>query len=129
MKNEEIAQTYAQKVWEDRDPDAFNYVAENVTIHSLLGDYTGKEALKNVVKAWLEAFPDLKVTNQHVIAQDDRVCIHWSAVGTHKGPFKGIQPTEKQVSYAGVTLYQIKDQKITSYWAYIDMQYLVGQLK
>lgn len=124
-----VAEAYAQRVWNDKDLKVIDEcVDENVVIHSLLGDYRGAEAMKNVVQAWLKGFPDLEVANQLMVTENDVVSILWRAKGTHLGAFKGKISTGKSVVYDGVTIYRVKEGKITEYWAYLDMQHLLNQL-
>lgn len=126
----EIAEEYANTVWNAKDLSGTDrFIHQNVLIHSLLGDFCGAQAMKEVVQAWLKGFPDLLVRNELVISENDLVSIQWSAKGTHKGEFKGRKPTGKPVSYSGVTVYRIKNGQIVEYWAYLDMQHLLGQIE
>lgn len=125
----EIAKTYVRRIWDDKDLSAIdNLIDQNCLIHSLLGNFKGPDFMKKVVSSWLIAFPDLKVENLLVMAENDLVTIQWQAKGTHLGPFKEIEPKGKSVAYEGVTIYRINHGKITEYWAYLDMQQLLKQL-
>lgn len=125
----EIAEEYANKVWNDQDLGCVDkYIAPETVIHSLLGDFHGPQAMKEVVQAWLKGFPDMRVQNDHIIAEQDRVVIQWQVQATHRGEFKGIKPSGKAVHYSGVTIYRVKNEKIVEYWAYIDMQHLLSQI-
>lgn len=125
-----IAETYARLLWDSKETSVIDeFIDEDVIIHSLLGDFHGKNAMKQVVEAWLKAFPDLKVENFQVIAENDLVTIQWNAKGTHLGEFKDRKPTGKKVSYSGATVYRINNGKISEYWAYIDMQNLLAQIE
>ena len=123
-----IAEDYAERIWNKKDLTALDYLDESVVIHSLLGDFRGPQALRDIVKAWLKGFPDLHVHNDIVISENDLVSIQWHVKATHKGEFKGVQPTGKPVSYSGVTVYRIKNNKIVEYWAYLDTQHLLSQI-
>jgi predicted ester cyclase len=114
-----IAEKYANKVWNDKDTTTVDkLVHQDVVIHSLLGDFHGTKAMKDVVQAWLKGFPDLIVENNLVISENDIVSIQWRAKGTGK-----------TVSYSGVTVYRIKNSQIIEYWAYLDMQHLLSQIE
>ncbi len=64
-----IALEYARRTWDEKDLGAIDDLVDNeVVIHSLLGDFHGKNALKEVVQAWLMGFPDLQVSN-HIISE------------------------------------------------------------
>lgn len=129
MQCKQVAEKYADAVWNHRDIKAIDkYIHPEVLIHSPLGIFRGIPALKEIVQVWLTGFPDLKVTNQLVISENDIVSVSWSAKGTHRGEFKGIAATGKPVSYEGATVYRVKNNQIVEYCAYIDMQHLLGQL-
>lgn len=126
----EIAEEYANKIWNQKETSTIDrLVHKDVLIHSLLGDFRGTQAMKEVVQAWLKGFPDLSVKNELIISENDLVSIQWSAKGTHRGEFKGKKPTGKPVSYRGVTVYRIKHGQIIEYWAYLDMQHLLSQIE
>lgn len=125
-----IVEEYTNTVWNEKKISIIDQlVHHDVLIHSLLGDFRGAQSMKKVVQAWLEGFPDLSVSNELIISENDLVSVQWSAKGTHEGEFKGRRATEKPVSYGGVTVYRIKNGKIVEYWAYLDMQHLLGQIE
>lgn len=129
ISSKEVAEAYANQVWNDKEIGAIDrFVHPDAVIHSLLGDYHGTKAMKEVVQAWLKGFPDLHVDNDIIISENDLVSIQWRAKGTHNGEFKGKKATGKSVAYSGVTVYRIKDGKIIEYWAYLDMQHLLSQI-
>lgn len=126
----EIAEEYANRIWNQKEINTIDQlVHKDVLIHSLLGDFRGAQAMKEVVQAWIKGFPDLSVKNELIISENDLVSIQWSAKGTHKGEFKSKKPTGKPVSYSGVTVYRIKNDQIVEYWAYLDMQHLISQIE
>ncbi len=127
--NKEIVENYADSVWNKKDLNVIDQIIhEKTLIHSLLGNYYGPNAMKQVVQAWLKGFPDLQVKNIGTFTDDDKVALQWEAFGTHQGEFKGIAPSGNAVSYSGVTIYRISEGKIIEYWAYLDMQHLLDQI-
>jgi predicted ester cyclase len=64
-------------------------------------DIRGREALKQFVRMYYTAFPDLRFTIEDQFAEGDKVVTRWSSQGTHKGELMGIAPTGKHA--AGVT--------------------------
>lgn len=129
MSSKFIAENYHERVWKGKDLGAIDdWLDENIVIHSALGNYHGKSEMRTIVQAWLTAFPDLHVHNQSIICANDQVVIQWQANGRHLGEFKEKKPTGRRVSYSGVTIYRMKHNKISEYWAYLDMQHLLAQL-
>ncbi|WP_166691563.1 ester cyclase [Fibrivirga algicola] len=55
------------------------------------------------------AFPDLKITVDITVAENDMVAARWIASGTHKGAFLGISPTNKKVSWKGSWFWTFKN--------------------
>lgn len=88
----------------------------------------GTEGLKNAARGYREAFPDLKMTIEDEIAENDRVSTRWVARGSHGGEFFGIQPTGRQVTVTGVTISRIRDDKVVEAWTSWDTLGLLQQL-
>ncbi|HYE94864.1 MAG TPA: ester cyclase [Rubricoccaceae bacterium] len=72
----------------------------------------GPEGFRRQAEAYLTAFPDLHLTFDEVIADGDRVAIHWTSRGTHRGPFLHIPPTGRALHGHGVTLLVVEDGRI-----------------
>lgn len=124
-----IAKSYAQKIWNDKDLTAIDhYLHSEVTIHSLLGSFQGRKAMREIVLTWLNGFPDLFIRNKDVICENDKVVLVWSAEGTHKGDFKGKSATGKKILYEGVTIYHLQEKTIKEYWAFLNMHQLLSQI-
>lgn len=68
----------------------------------------------------VDAFPDLHVTTEDLIAEGDRVAQRWTVRGTHKGEIIGLAPTGQDLTAGGVSLFRIADGRIVEHWAYAD---------
>lgn len=56
---------------------------------------------KQFYAAFWSAFPDLSAKIEEMVGEGDKVAIHVTNTGTHKGEFQGIPPTGKKVSFGG----------------------------
>ena len=74
------------------------------------------------------AFPDYHGTNIDTIAEGDKVAQRWTYYGTHQGPFMGIAPTGKQVTFNGMSIDQYADGKMVNLWVQVDMLGVLQQL-
>ncbi|TCO18464.1 hypothetical protein EV652_1158 [Kribbella steppae] len=74
---------------------------------------TGAEALKQVWVMLLKVFPDVHVTVEDLIAEDDRVVIRNTVTGTHRGEFMGVPPTGKLITYDEMFVFRFADNRIT----------------
>lgn len=61
-----------------------------------------------------EAFPDVQITVKELIAENDKVVLHWTLHGTHLGTFRDIPATGNTVDWSGIDIYTIANGKITS---------------
>jgi predicted ester cyclase len=59
-----------------------------------------------------QTYPDLKLTVDQQIAEDDWVATCITAQGTHRGYWLGIKPPGKKVSYMGVYIEKVENGKI-----------------
>src|SRR3954449_3881127 len=62
----------------------------------------GREGYKHVVTLFHRAFSNLRVTNDDIIAEGDRVTLRWTGRGTHSAELAGIPPTGKHVTITGI---------------------------
>lgn len=76
----------------------------------------------------IEAFPDVNATIEEMIAEGNRVAVRWVDRGTHKGTWRGVAPTGKQVELRGATIFNIEDGKIVAGMGEIDFMGLMRQL-
>ena len=95
----------------------------------------GRDAAKQLVGAFMDAFPDLVFTIEDQIAEGDRVATRWSARGTHKGEFKGfppkthgIPPTGNAVSFSATDIYLIADGQVTEEWNTLEQLDVMQQI-
>jgi predicted ester cyclase len=76
----------------------------------------------------LAAFPDYQGKNIDTIAEGDKVVQRWAASGTHQGPFMGLAPTGKQVTFTGISIDQYAEGKLIHLWIEMNMVAVLQQL-
>ena len=74
------------------------------------------------------AFPDLKVTVEHIVQDENNVAMAYKIHGTHKGDFMGIAPTGKTFEARGMQISRFENGKIVERWGSSDELGLVKQL-
>ena len=62
------------------------------------------------------AFPDVVVTEEDLIANEDTVVERSSAVGTHRAPLMGEPATNEKIHCTEIHIYRIRDQKLVEHW-------------
>ncbi len=67
----------------------------------------GPEGIRQSLAEYLNAFPDLAVTEDEVIETADRIVQIWTARGTHRGTLMNIPPTGRSVTIHGISVLTI----------------------
>ena len=79
-------------------------------------------------KGWRQAFPDLTVSVDMMVAEDDMVAVRWTARGTNSGVGNGIPATGKRVQTSGTAIFRFVDGAIAEEWTAGDSLGLLKQL-
>lgn len=129
--NKAVARRLFEELWNDANPQAVErLVAEDFVDHSPPPGITpDRRGLEQWVAAVTRAFPDLHFTIEEQIAEGDKVVTRWTAHGTHRDSFLGIEATGKQVIIAGVSIWRIIDgsvQEGQAVWDKLDMMQQLG---
>jgi predicted ester cyclase len=74
-------------------------------------------------------FPDLAFTIHDLIATEHRVCVRWSAEGTHAGDLVGLPATGKRLRFTGLTIYDIAGEQVGGHWQVVDRLGFMQQLR
>ena len=80
------------------------------------------------LRGWHEAFPDVSIVPEKLIAEDDLVTIYWIAKGTNTGAGNGLPATGKKAELAGITIWRIVNGKIKEEWSAFDQLSMMQQL-
>ena len=101
-------------------------------IHHATINPQGKESGPASYKSaalWLKSvWKEGHITVNEMIAEDDRVVAHWTFRGIQAGEIFGIPPTGKEVTYSGINIFRIADNKLAESWDIFDRLWLWQQL-
>ncbi len=101
---------------------------EDVVIHNFGAIVQGREAWRQSFGPFFTGFPDLRFASEFMIIEEDKAAVRWVARGTHTGVFRGMAPTGKEISMAGMAAYRVEDGKIVEGWSHPDTLGLMLQL-
>src|SRR5258705_13075291 len=74
-----------------------NIIAPGFVNHGIPDAKPGPEGFKAVIQQFFDAFPDMGINQEHIIAEGDIVATRGYWTGTNNGSFMGMPPTGKQV--------------------------------
>jgi steroid delta-isomerase-like uncharacterized protein len=92
------------------------------------GPAQGPEAFLPFHQAYLNAFPDLRVDVEDVIAEGRKVAMRWTATGTHRGNGLGFDATQKPMRMTGMTFVIVRNGMIVEGWDNYDSLSMLQQL-
>lgn len=109
------------------------YVANYLCRTSTNRELYGRGELKAYILALLAAFPDARLTADHVCWLGDaqagyRTALRWTLQGTHEGPGVYGAPTGKRVRLLGITHQLVQNGKFVQEWTVFDEFALLKQL-
>jgi predicted ester cyclase len=124
-----VAEAYLD-VWNSKDLSVFDTVAHPDIVHHWGQgvDTVGIDALKASTEAFFVAFPDMVMTFDDTIVEDDMVVIRWTLQGTQTGPFFELEPSGREATWTGINIYRISCGKVVESWSEADGVGLRAQL-
>ena len=76
------------------------------------GAVTGRDAIAGIYKAWFQGFPDLALTLEDLLVDDDRFAQVLTLTGTDTGGFLGLDATGKPFRVPMVWLCKVHEGQI-----------------
>ena len=128
--NKEVARRFFEEMWNNRNLDIVEeLISADMQGHAPTGEFTGYEGERQTILGTVEALPDLVVTIDEMIAEDNKVALLTTYQGTHTGTLMGqIPPTGAEVTLTGGILFHFDKGKIVEAWSYLDMLGLMQQI-
>lgn len=129
--NKNVVRRLFEEVWNKGNlPVADELFAQNYSHHDSSTPEFGRgpESEKKRAALYRNAFPDVRLTVEDIIAEGETVTARWSCKGTHKGDLNGIAPTGKQFTISGISVARFTSGKISESWVNWDALGLMQQL-
>jgi steroid delta-isomerase-like uncharacterized protein len=89
----------------------------------------GRAEFKAILVRLRRAFPDLQYRIEDVITAGDKVVLRWAAHGTHQGEYLGVPASGRAVSYTGITIYELRGERVARLWVNADLLTLLRRLR
>lgn len=127
---EEINMAVARRIYEDglsRGIFNVSYTDDFVGHGSRGRTFSWEDGRKEAI-GWRDAFPDLHVVVDQIVAGGDKVAVRWIARGTNTGSGNGIAATGKAVETSGIAMFRFENGRIAEEWVSADTLGLLRQL-
>ena len=84
--------------------------AENGTVASPVGGVLeGRDEIERIYRLWFSAFPDIRIVQDDLVIDGDRVVMVARASGTHSGDFFGLAPTGRPMEFQVALVMTVAD--------------------
>jgi predicted ester cyclase len=77
----------------------------------------GTEGVKDYISMVRTGFPNISITIEDLVAEEERVVVRTTWRGTHLGEYEGIAPTGKQVTRSMIQIFHVRDGKLLEEWS------------
>ena len=102
---------------------------EEIVASSFRDSVLGTQGIKATIDPVKELFTDLRCLINDLLAEEERVIVHFTFEFTHTKPFMGMEPTHKRVQYVNVTALRIvQGQIVERIWNVANSTHLLQQL-
>ena len=129
--NETVVRRFIEDAFNGRDLDLLDaIVAERFTNYDppFPGLPAGRSGLKQALAGFWSAFPDMRATTVHLVADEDKVATVVALKGTHRGELMGLPPTGREVNVRVIEIFRLAGGQLTERWGVVDKTALMTQL-
>lgn len=115
--NADRARRWYKEVWvPGGEATVYELMAEDIIGYMEGADIRSRDEFLTERRRLLEAFPDLAIVADDVIAEGTKVAVRWHVDATHTGDGLGSSPSNRRVSFRGMTWLEFKDGRIVLGW-------------
>ena len=116
--NKKLYRDFVETVINKRQPDAAGrFMADDLIEHNANIAQAGrKKFLANV----LAGFSDYRGEIQEILAEGDRIVVRTLWTGTQDGPFLGLPPSGRKLSFTTADFFRIENGKLAEHWDVVD---------
>ena len=129
-ENKQTALRFFTDIWSKGDIDTlYEILDEDFTLHYSVPPFdVNREQMKEILIEDRGAFDNLLYDTYDVVAEGDKVAIQWRMHSKHTAKWQGIEATNEEVQLKGITIFTLKNGKITDALAVSDALALLRQL-
>lgn len=128
-ENKALCRRWFEEIWNKGRASAIDeLLAPNGIIRGLGPEMRGPEQFKPFQAAYRNAFPDVRIEIDALVAEDDWVAVRWTAAATHQGDGLGIPATGKSVRFTGMGFARFENGKLVDGYNTFDQFGLMTQL-
>jgi steroid delta-isomerase-like uncharacterized protein len=120
--NRELGLKINREVWNGRQLDKIaEYFAEDfVADYSPAFVWRGRQDIREAVERAHATFAGFREEIKAIVADDDRVVVHFTITGTHTGPWGPVPASGRPVAFDEIVIMTVRDGKVAHQTGVID---------
>jgi steroid delta-isomerase-like uncharacterized protein len=132
-ENKALVRRWFEEVWNNGRTDAIDEMFDqNGIAHGLSDDPSnpikGPSQFRPFHSLFRDAFPNMMIVIEDMVAEGDRVAARCSVRAKHEGDFMGRAATQGPVEFTGMTIVRIDNGKIVEAWNNFDFLTMYQQI-
>jgi len=127
----EITRRWIEDGWQEGDVGVVDQLhSPDFVDHDPAGRPSDNQGFKQGIARLYTAFPDLTAQVHELVIDTETgtVALRWSATGTHQGEYLGAQPSGRSITFKGIEIIRIRNDRIIERWGEWDGIDLLKQL-
>ena len=121
-----IVRRFFEEAWNQQNLNVVDEIFAPTVLFN--GQTVTRDALKQALAGRRAAFPDIRVTVDDQVAEGDKVSTRRTWQATHRGQYRGVAPTGKQVKWTQISIVRFSEGRIVEDWAVADEFSIMQQL-
>lgn len=101
---------------------------DNVDHDPAPGQAPGPQGYADFFATLRSAFPDMVITPEHQVADEDNIAFAYTLTGTHQGAFMGVAPTGKAIKARGMQISRFENGMMVERWGSTDELGILKQI-
>lgn len=93
-----------------------SFASDYINHNGFVDQQPGLAWVKREYVMFRQAFPDLSITIEDLIAAEDKVVVRSMMKATHQETFPGVEPAGKSIAVEEISIYRIAQGKIVERW-------------
>jgi steroid delta-isomerase-like uncharacterized protein len=128
-ENKVLVRRWFEEVWNKGRTAAIDeLLAGNAVLHGFGPQPATASDFKRFHTAYRNAFPDVTIHLDAMVAEGDAVAARWRGKATHRGDGLGFAATGKTVEFSGMVFARVEGGKIVEGWNLFDQLSMFQQL-
>ena len=125
-RNKAVVRRFFEEVWNQGKEEVIDEIFAPTVVFN--GQSITREALKRGLAGRRVAFSDIHVTVEDQVAEGEKVSTRRTWRATHRGPYRGVAPTDKQVTGTQISVVRFLQGRVVEDWAVADEIGILQQL-